>query len=142
MPIFYKDHMNMSFHGNQIEDIVAILLLKTFHWHSKWNKMERFWRILSMTTRFYTKRYCKMKFTLFLIRWLISLQILVLEYQILIPWSTDARTDTCTDARMHACMHTHTHARTHACMHARTHIYIYIYIYIACPCTEHSSQHR
>ena len=30
----------MSFHGNQIEDIVAILLLKTLYWHSKWNKME------------------------------------------------------------------------------------------------------
>ena len=52
---FYKDHMNMSFHGNRIEDIVAILLLKTFHWHSKWNTMECFWRILSMTTGFYTK---------------------------------------------------------------------------------------
>ena len=29
VPIFfYKDHMNMSFHGNQIEDIAAILLPK------------------------------------------------------------------------------------------------------------------
>ena len=28
VPIFDKDHMNMSFHGNQTEDIVAILLLK------------------------------------------------------------------------------------------------------------------
>ena len=28
MPIFYTNHMNMSFHGNQIEDIVAILLQK------------------------------------------------------------------------------------------------------------------
>ena len=45
----------MGFHGNQIEDIVAILLFKTFYWHSKWKKMECFWRILSMTNRFYTK---------------------------------------------------------------------------------------
>ena len=28
----------MSFNGNQIEDIVEILLPKTFYWHSKWNK--------------------------------------------------------------------------------------------------------
>ena len=28
MPIFHKDHTNMSFHGNQTGDIVAILLLK------------------------------------------------------------------------------------------------------------------
>ena len=28
VPISYIDHMNMSFHGNQIEDIVAILLQK------------------------------------------------------------------------------------------------------------------
>ena len=28
VPIFYEDHMNMSFHGNQIEDIVAISLPK------------------------------------------------------------------------------------------------------------------
>ena len=27
----YKDHMNMSFHGNQIEDIVAILLPKKIY---------------------------------------------------------------------------------------------------------------
>ena len=56
VPIFDKDHMNMSFHGNQIEYIVAILLLTMFYWHFKWNKMERFWRTLSMTTRFYTKK--------------------------------------------------------------------------------------
>ena len=49
VPIFDKDHMNISFHGNQKEDIVAILLLKTFYWHSKRNKMDHFWRILSMT---------------------------------------------------------------------------------------------
>ena len=55
VPIFDKDHKNMSFHGNQIEDIVAILLLKTFHWHSKCIKMESFWRMFSMT-RFYTKK--------------------------------------------------------------------------------------
>ena len=43
VPIFfYEDHMNTRFHGNQIEDIVASLLPKTFYWHSKWNKMERF----------------------------------------------------------------------------------------------------
>ena len=29
--IFDKDCVHMSFHGNQIEDKVAILLLKTFH---------------------------------------------------------------------------------------------------------------
>ena len=28
VPIFHKDHMNMSFHGNQLESIVAILLSK------------------------------------------------------------------------------------------------------------------
>ena len=28
---FYKNCMNMSFHGNQIGDIVAILILKTFY---------------------------------------------------------------------------------------------------------------
>ena len=28
VPTFDKDRMNMSFHGNQIGDIVAILLLK------------------------------------------------------------------------------------------------------------------
>ena len=33
MPIFDKDYMNMGFHGNQIEDIVAILLLKTLNGH-------------------------------------------------------------------------------------------------------------
>ena len=30
VPIFYKDHMNVSYHGNQIGEILAILLLKTF----------------------------------------------------------------------------------------------------------------
>ena len=30
-PILCEDHMNMSFHGNQIEDIVGILVLKTFY---------------------------------------------------------------------------------------------------------------
>ena len=70
--MFDKDDMNMGFHGNQIEDIVAISLLKTFYWHSKWNKMEHFWRILSMTNRFYTKSYFEMKFTLFFIKLLIS----------------------------------------------------------------------
>ena len=45
----------MSFHGNQIEDIVAILLPKTFYWHSKLNKMERFSRISNMTIKFYIK---------------------------------------------------------------------------------------
>ena len=45
----------MSFHGYQIGDIVAISLLEKFYWHSKWNKMERFWKILSMTIGFYTK---------------------------------------------------------------------------------------
>ena len=30
MPTFDKELMNMSFHGNQIGDIVAILLLKAF----------------------------------------------------------------------------------------------------------------
>ena len=53
--IFDKDHMNLSFHGNQIGEIVANLLLK----HSfdipngtKWNVL---WKILSITTGFYTK---------------------------------------------------------------------------------------
>ena len=46
----------MSFHGNQVEDIVAILLLKAFYWHSKWNKMEHFWKTLNMTTTFLHKK--------------------------------------------------------------------------------------
>ena len=29
--MFDEDDMNMGFHGNQIQDIVAILLLKTFY---------------------------------------------------------------------------------------------------------------
>ena len=66
-PIFPKDHMNMSYHGNQI----AIFLLKTFFWHSKWNKMEHFWRILGMTTGFYTKRKSEKK-SFFFIKLLIS----------------------------------------------------------------------
>ena len=48
--------MKMSFHGNQIGHKVSMLLLKTFQWHPKWNKMELFWRILSVTTGFYTKK--------------------------------------------------------------------------------------
>ena len=28
VPIFHKDPMNMSFHGNQIEDIVEIVIAK------------------------------------------------------------------------------------------------------------------
>ena len=46
VPIFYKDHMNVSFHGNQIEDMVAILMQK----HSigipngtKWNVSREFY---------------------------------------------------------------------------------------------------
>ena len=31
VPMFDKDDMNMGFHGNQIEDIVPILLLKMFY---------------------------------------------------------------------------------------------------------------
>ena len=40
--IFEKIHMNLSFHDNKIGEILAILLLKTFFKHSKWNKMECF----------------------------------------------------------------------------------------------------
>ena len=56
VPIFHKDCMNMSFHGNQRADIAAISLHKTFYSHSKWNKMKRFWKILSMTFGFYKKK--------------------------------------------------------------------------------------
>ena len=40
LTILDKDRMNMSFHGN--ETLVEILLLKTFHQHSKLNNWESF----------------------------------------------------------------------------------------------------
>ena len=42
MPIFDKDYMNMGFRGNQIEDIVAILLLKTFYCNQNGTFLENF----------------------------------------------------------------------------------------------------
>ena len=42
----------MSFHSNQIGGIVTISSLKHSIDNDKWNEMELFWKILSMTTRF------------------------------------------------------------------------------------------
>ena len=53
--IFYEDHMNMSVHGNQIEDIVAILLPTKILMSFQMKQNGTFLENLNMTTRFYAK---------------------------------------------------------------------------------------
>ena len=63
----------MGFHGNQIGDMVPILLSKnillTFQMEQNGTFLDNF---LSMTTGFYTKNWFEMKFSLFFIKLLIS----------------------------------------------------------------------
>ena len=78
--IFDINYGNMGFHGNQIGDMVPILLAKKVLLTFQWNKMKRFWMILKMTTGFYTKNWFEMEFSLFFIKLLISPLILAREY--------------------------------------------------------------
>ena len=50
--ILFTDLWPFSKNGNQIGDMVPILPVKTFYWHSKWNKMEHF----GIIAGFYTKK--------------------------------------------------------------------------------------
>ena len=54
--IFCKDYLNMSFCGNQIGNIVPILLVENVLLTFQMDKMERFRIILSKTTGFYTQK--------------------------------------------------------------------------------------
>ena len=72
VPTFDKIHMNLSFYGNQIGEILEILLLKrsfSIPNGTKWNVI---WKIVSITTGFYTKCWFKMKSSQFIRNLLIS----------------------------------------------------------------------
>ena len=72
VPIVDKIHMNLSFHGNQIGEILAILLLKQSFNIPNGTKLNVLWKSLSITTGFYTKSWFEMKSSQFLRNLLIS----------------------------------------------------------------------